>query len=638
MKKFNTRAVSFIVAIVVHFIFNLMAVKNVDGKGAKTPNIVWIISEDNSKHYLNHFDSTGPKTPAIESMAREGVTFEHAFSCSPVCSVARTTLITGCYAPRIGTAYHRMIEPAIMPAGVKMFPVYLRDGGYYTTNQSKKDYNVREGPKVWDESSPKASWKNRPAKNVPFFHVQTIATSHESSLHPEHSSAFKPPVTNAEAITLQPYLPDTPLMRNTVARYHDLIKSVDEQVGDIIKQLKDAGELENTFVFYFSDHGGVLPRSKCHLFESGLHIPLVIRIPKNFAADIDRKPGSRADGFVEFVDFGPTILNLAGFEIPKRVDGQAFLGKNTTASEVDLRNEAFGHADRFDEKYDLVRSLRIAKWKYIRNFEPFYPNGMYFEYRYRMLAIKQWKKLHHEGKLTAVQDAFFQAKLPEALYDLDADPHETINLAQDPAHQETLLRMRDRLNKRITSMPDLGFVPEAYLVEGAMTDPVTFGRRNQDQIKRLIETANYQLLTWEEAKPRIITAINDQDPLVRLWGLVAATSFGTEAKEIASDVEKRLVDLEPLVVIRAVEFLALLRSKGEMSLKDPLPFLYRSLQRSVSEAEALRVLNTAVFLRDHCGTEGRDRLKVNPRELQSLPRIGKSRWFKGRIEYLSKRP
>jgi uncharacterized sulfatase len=198
--------------------------------------------------------------------------------------------------------------------------------------------------------------------------------------------------------------------------------------------------------------------------------------------------------------------------------------------------------------------------------------------------------------------------------------------------------MRDRLNKRITSMPDLGFVPEAYLVEGAMTDPVTFGRRNQDQIKRLIETANYQLLTWEEAKPRIITAINDQDPLVRLWGLVAATSFGTEAKEIASDVEKRLVDLEPLVVIRAVEFLALLRSKGEMSLKDPLPFLYRSLQRSVSEAEALRVLNTAVFLRDHCGTEGRDRLKVNPRELQSLPRIGKSRWFKGRIEYLSKRP
>ncbi|KAA1262517.1 Arylsulfatase [Rubripirellula obstinata] len=622
--------------IVIHFLFSSVALKTINASDPKRPNIVWIISEDNSKHYLNHFDSTGTPTPAIESLARAGVTFDHAFSCSPVCSVARTTLITGCYAPRIGTAYHRAFEPAMMPAGIKMFPVYLRDSGYYTTNNSKKDYNVRPGPKVWDESSRKANWKNRPSDETPFFHVQTIKTSHESSLHPEHPDADKPLVTDPASITLQPYFPDTPLMRKTVARYHDLITSVDQQVGDIIQDLKNAGELENTFVFYFGDHGGVLPRSKGYVFESGLHVPLVIRIPANFTDTVDRERGSRVDGFVEFVDFGPTTLNLAGIEIPERVDGKAFLGKQMVASEVDQRDEAFGHADRFDEKYDVVRSLRVGQWKYIRNFEPFYPNGMYSEYRYKMIAMQQWQSLHTQEKLTPIQDAFFQPKLPEALYDLDADPHETVNLANDPAHQQTLLRMRDRLNERLVGMPDLGFVPEAYLVEDAMTDPVTFGRRNQDQIKRFIETANLQLLDWEDAKPKVITAIYDQDPLVRLWGLVAATSFGVEAKEISKDVEKRLVDLEPLVVIRAVEYFASLRSKSETSLKDPLPFLYRSLQRSISEPEALRVLNTAVFVRDHCGTDGDDRLDIDPRQLQTLPEVGKSKWVKKRIAYLSR--
>ena len=601
----------------------------------RKPNIVWIISEDNSKHYLNHFDSSGTPTSAIESLATHGVTFDHAFSCSPVCSVARTTLITGCYAPRIGSGYHRAMTPAIMPGGVKMFPCYLRDSGYYTSNQSKQDYNVRTGPKAWDESSPKASWKNRPSDQTPFFHVQTIQLSHESSLHPEHSDAKNPLVTDPDSITLPPYLPDTPVLREAVARYHDRIAMVDQQVGEIVGELKDAGQLENTFVFYFADHGGVLPRSKGFVFESGLHVPLVVRIPENYAKLVDRELGSRAVGFVEFVDFGPTMLNLAGAKIPTRVDGKAFLGPGTAALEVDKHNEAFGYGDRFDEKYDLVRSLRIGNWKYIRNFEPFYPNGMYNEYRYKMLAMKQWRRLHQDGQLSAVQDAFFQPKSAEALYDLESDPHEVVNLAHDPSHAETLLRMRNRLTERLVEMPDLGLIPEAYLVEDAMTDPVTFGRRNGDTIKRLIGVANLQLLDWDDAKPKILAAIGDQDPLVRLWGFVSATSFGEQAKEILVEVEKGLIDLEPLVVIRAVECIAVLRSGGDLSLRDPRPYLYRSLQRSVSEPEALRVLNTAVFLQDHCQGALGDTSKIDPKQLQLIFTIDEKSEVARRLSYLS---
>jgi uncharacterized sulfatase len=610
------------------------------GNNPKTsrPNIVWIISEDNSDHYLNHFDPTGTPTPAIESLARDGVTFDHAFSCGPVCSVARTTLITGCYAPRIGTAYHRANKLAMIPPGVKMFPTYLRENGYYTTNQSKEDYNVRKGPKVWDESSKKAHWKNRPSPQTPFFHVQTLMTSHESSLHPEHVDAEIPIITDPKSISLQPYFPDTELFRRTVARYHDRIAIVDRQVAAIVDQLKQADQLEDTFVFYFGDHGGVLPRSKGFVFESGLHVPLVIRIPQHYSESVDRDRGSRAGGFVEFIDFGPTTLNLAGVKVPDRVDGRAFLGKQILASEVDQRDEAFGHADRFDEKYDLVRSLRKGKWKYIRNFEPFYPDAMYNEYRYKMLAMAQWRKMHDEEKLTAVQDAFFQPKSPEALYDLESDPYETVNLAGEEAHAEILLQLRNRLTERLINMPDLGFIPEAFLIEDAMTDPVTFGRRNQDQIKRLIETANLQLMDWNDAKPKIISAIYDQDPLIRLWGTVAATSFGADAKEISDDVEKRLVDMEPLVVIRAVEYFAALASTAGSSWKDPRPYLYRSLERSVSECEALRVLNTAVFVRDHCRNSQGGQFEIDPKRLQLIIPVDEKSWVKRRLVYLRQLP
>ncbi|MGB1931376.1 MAG: sulfatase-like hydrolase/transferase, partial [Mariniblastus sp.] len=265
------------------------------------PNIVWIMSEDNSKHYLKLFDPMGAATPNITNLAKNGVVFDRAFSNAPVCSVARTTLISMVYAPRLGTQFHRRIELANMPAGWKMFPAYLRDAGYYTTNNSKKDYNAVETKGTWDASSNKAHWRNRPS-GKPFFHVQTYTDSHESSLHFKQSWVDSPDLqTDPDAVELAPYHPDTPLFRLTYARYHDRIKSIDNRVGKLVEQLKSDGELENTFIFYFGDHGGVLPRGKGYINESGLHVPLVVRIPEKWKSRSEFQRGDRTDGFVEFV-------------------------------------------------------------------------------------------------------------------------------------------------------------------------------------------------------------------------------------------------------------------------------------------------------------------------------------------------
>ncbi|HID23911.1 MAG TPA: sulfatase, partial [Planctomycetaceae bacterium] len=294
---------------------------------AERPNFVWIVSEDNSKHYLRLFDPAGAPAPTIERLAHDGLVFEHAFSNAPVCSTARTTLATCCYGPRIGTQYHRKFQPVSLPEGWRMFPYYLRQAGYYTTNNAKKDYNAVEGKGVWDESSKRASWRNRPTPETPFFHMQSYAASHESSLHfTKEQMDWNSLKTDPQRVQIAPYHPQTPLFRYTYARYHDRMAKVDTFVATIVQRLKEDGLLEDTFIFYFGDHGGVLPRSKGYLYESGLHVPLVVRIPKQWEHRVGIPRGTRIKGFVSFVDFGATVLNLAGVSVPRHFDGQPFLG------------------------------------------------------------------------------------------------------------------------------------------------------------------------------------------------------------------------------------------------------------------------------------------------------------------------
>lgn len=560
---------------------------------ADHPNVVWFMSEDNSKHYLKLFDENGAPAPNIEALAKHGLTFNHAFSNAPVCSVARTTLITSCYAPRIGTQFHRRSKTAAMPEGLRMFPAYLRDAGYHTTNNSKEDYNAIKSSDVWDDSSRNAHWRNRTDQSQPFFHVRTDGASHESSLH-FSAELMKNEATKTDpaSVELPPIFPDTPTFRYTLARYHDRMSVIDDGVGKLIAELEKDGLLEDTFIFYFGDHGGVLPGSKGYAFERGLHVPLVVRVPENWKHLVDADLGSRVDGFVSFIDFGPTVLNLAGVEIPDQVDGKPFLGKGITKADVNARDETFGYADRFDEKYEMIRTLRKGKFKYVRNYEAFYPDGLQNNYRYKMLAYEDWRTQLKAGKLNKIQRQFFEPKAAEALYDIEADPWETNNLAADPAFTDTLSELREKLQARMKGMPDLSFYPENFLVENVLDGAVTYGQSHQDEIAIMVETADFVLLPFDEAEPKIIEALDSENPWVRYWALTALCVFGDEAKAIAPGIRKSLADSERLNRVRAAVFLAMV---GE---EDPAPTIVEALKTSTSEVETLMIMNMVVFLKD----------------------------------------
>jgi arylsulfatase A-like enzyme len=428
------------------------------------------------------FDEHGVKTPNIERLAEHGVLFTRAFSNAPVCSAARSTLISGCYGPRMASHYHRRQEKVPMPEGIQMYPAYLKKAGYYTTNNSKEDYNIIKPDNVWDDSSNKATWRNR-AEGQPFFHIQNFTTTHESRLFfTDEEMNSDDTLTQRDECFVFPNHPNTDVFKYTNARYRDKIITLDRQVGDVINELEKDGLLENTFIFYYADHGGVLPGSKGYLMEVGLHVPLVVYIPPNYKHLVNFKPGAQTDGFVEFVDFAPTLLNLAGIDIPEGMDGQAFLGKNISKNELEDRNITYGYADRFDEKYDMVRSVRKENLKYMRNYQPFNFDGLWNNYRYRQTGFRQWLELYKKGELNDVQAQFYKTKAPEALYDLNNDPYETNNLAEDPQYKSQLNEMRQELDNWLKSMPDLSFYPEFYLVNNAFDNPVAFGQENKNKI------------------------------------------------------------------------------------------------------------------------------------------------------------
>lgn len=559
-------------------------------KNGDRPNIVWVVSEDNSKHYLQLYEAGGAPMPNIEALAKEGLVFEHAFSNGPVCSVARSTIISGCYAPRVGVQYHRRMQFANLPAGVQMFPAYLKQSGYYTSNNSKEDYNFKKPEGVWNESSRKASYRNR-QDGQPFFHVQNFGRSHEGQLHFSKADMETPTTTATNDVDVFPYHPNTPTFRYTHAKYRDLQMEIDQQIGAFIDQLKADGVYDNTIIFYYGDHGGVLPRGKGYIYESGVHVPMVVHFPPKWRHLAPAEPGSRLNGFVQFIDLGPTVLHLAGVKVPKNMDGKPFLGKGVSQAKLDRRDMAFSYADRFDEKYDLVRAIRKGKFKYMRNFQPFNFDGLFNFYRYKMLAYKEWRVLFDEGKLNAAQKQFFETRTPEALYDLEKDPHETNNLAADPVYATTLKSLRKQLNKQLSGMPDLSFLPEPYLVQEGLNNPVQFGQTHKKQLKKLIQLANLQLKPFEQVESALAKALASPQPWQRYWALIVCSTFGAEATSLYAEAKNIAEnDAEPLVRMRAAEFL------GLAAQIDPMPVLTQIFYSAKDETTANLILNTVTLM------------------------------------------
>jgi len=506
------------------------------------PNILWLVSEDNSP-WLGCYGDEFATTPNLDKLAGEGVRFTNAFANTPVCAPARFTIHTGVYASSAGTEHMRSCHP--IPEHIKFFTHHLRQAGYFCVNGSKTDYNTTGTPKdAWDDRRLIPSLK-RLNKKQPFFCFINYMTTHESSMHKTKKTNHDP-----DAVKLAPYHPDTPEVRHDYAQYYDQIEKFDGQIGKILRELEQQGLAEDTIVFYFSDHGGVLPRSKRFLYDSGMHVPMIARFPEKYRHLAPSQPGSTFEEMVSFVDLAPTMLSIAGAPIPDYMQGRAFLGHQVAPGS----GLVFGFRGRMDEVYDLSRAVRDKRFKYIRNYMPHIPWGKHNNYLWKMPAMQSWEEEYKAGRLNPVQARFFGTKPAEELYDVLADPYEINNLADDPNHEKTLNRMRGALKEVQLRMHDAGLLQEAEMVErssGSTPYQMVRDKNKYDQsgIMLAADMAN------DPENLDMLKPLNDPDSGVRYWGAVGCIALGSRAGGAVDALTKALGD--PSASVRIAAALAL---------------------------------------------------------------------------------
>lgn len=570
---------------------------NKESNKAKRPNFVWFMAEDVAKHHLSMYnaDGRGAATPNAERLAREGIIFEHAFCNAPVSSAARSTLFTGMYAPRVALSWHRTLEQIPLPEGAQMFPAYLTEAGYYTANSMKTDYNCVMPEGTWNEPKAQAgTWKDRPDKSVPFFYVQTTTKSHESSLHfPLESMKKVKTRHNPKEVKVAPFHPNTELFRYTYATFYDRISETDAELGRLVSVLEDEGELDDTFIFYFGDNGGATPFTKGYTGEQGLHVPLVVYVPKNWRDKIQLPVDYRAKGFVSFLDFGPTLLHLAGIEVPEHMDGTPFLGKDISRQESESRDVAYGYGDRFDELYAFNRTVRKGKYKYSRNFVPYQPKGFFAFYRYKMEAFKEWEALRAKDKLTEVQKAFFEPQFPEELYDISVDPYETNNLVNHPAYADVLRDLRGMLKQHMKEVNDLGVIPESVWLAEGKESIVEYGEKNKEKIARYIDMLDWEMFPFDMIERHLKKSLQSDDPVEVFWATTMCVYYGTRSHTLHNEIVPLLNHESPIIKSRALVVLTILTGIT------PGPLMKEILQESRSGAESLIILGDMAYLKEY---------------------------------------
>jgi len=444
------------------------------------PNIVWIVNEDMSPEHLGVYGGTGGQTPVLDSLAKAGVIFTNAFSTAGVCAPSRAALITGAYQTSVGGMHMRTVGmskgnesaypsdhksySAVIPEGMHGYPEYLRMAGYYTSNNVKEDYQFAAPETMWDESSNKAHWRNRKDPEQPFFSIFNYTTTHESQVWARESEDL---LVDPADVTVPPVYPDDSITRRTLARFITNVMRFDAQVGELLQQLKDDGLYENTIIFYYSDHGDGMPYYKRELYDRGLRVPLFIKAPFIKAGTVDEQ-------LVSFVDFGPTVLSLAGVKIPHNMEGQAFMGNQ----KAEPRKYIYAARDRMDSEVDRVRAVSDGRYKYIKNYMPDKPNYQNIRYRLSNPLMGHLLELHEEGKLDKNQERWFDETKPEEeLYDTQSDPYEFNNLAENPDYADKLSELREAHLKWIDDYGDMGAVPEMEMVykwwDGADHAPTT---------------------------------------------------------------------------------------------------------------------------------------------------------------------
>lgn len=561
------------------------------------PNFVWFMAEDISKHYFQLYNEgrEGVSTPHVEQMAQQGITFMNAYSNAPVSSAARSTLITGCYAPRLGISLHRKLKQVPLPEDLQMFPAYLRAAGYHTSNAAKTDYNCMLDKTAWNIVSGKVGdWRKRKDKDTPFLHVITHVGCHESCLHFKESALKNKPTKNSpDQVTIHPNHPDTELFRYTYATLYDRIQEADAKLGKVIKMLREDGLLDNTIVFFMGDNGGCLPGTKGYTRNIGVQVPLVAYVPPKWRKRLNIPAGEQITGLVSFMDLGPTLLHLAGIEVPEQMDGTPFLGTDLTVEEINQRDEMFGYGSRFDELYAFNRIYRKGNFRYSRNYLPYHPQSLFAFYRYKQAAFREWKEMFEKGQLNEAQSRFFQPQGVEELYDLSTDPYELHNLAADPQYQSVLKDMRKGLKKYMLKKNDLGLIPELVWLAEGKDNPTAYGKQMHKRLQCYSDVADLELTTFAKGGKKAAKALRSLDPVERYWAATVFAAWGKEAMPVKGDLEQ-LAKTENAGFVRSRLQVAL----SQMGAPQTAAEIKKTLRMSTGGAETLFILNDVAYLHE----------------------------------------
>ncbi|NML08077.1 sulfatase [Sphingomonas sp. G-3-2-10] len=541
------------------------------------PNILWLVSEDNAP-WLGAYGDKVARTPNLDALAKKGIVYENAFSTAPVCAPSRFAILTGVHAASNAPAQH-MRAAAPFPPALSTYPDLLRRAGYHCTNNAKTDYNCTIDPKaIWDDSSDKAHWRSRPA-GKPFMAVFNSMTTHERFLFKPTTGAASP-----ADVRLPAYLPDTPAIRQDFASYHNLIEKMDGEIGARLAELEADGLADDTIVFYYSDHGGILPRTKHYAYNEGFHAPLIVYLPPRWAHLAPVAAGSRVKAPVSFVDLAPTLLSLAGATAPATMQGKAFLGRDAgTPNRI-----VFGGRDRMDERYDMLRTAMDGQFHYIRNYMPHRINGINLAYSWQMKSFQDWERLWREGKLNAVQSAFFQPKPYEELYDLRSDPDQTVNLASDPDHRAKLAYYARALDRHMLATRDNGFIPEGSGLEG-------YGRTRTDRdypLRAAMTLAAMAAKRDPSHLPAFVRRLSHRSEVLRFWAAQVLLMLGKHAQSASGSLETTMArDSSLSTRIVAAEALA-----GLGKADGAVAFLASVLDGTSNTPVRLQAVNALTFV------------------------------------------
>ena len=557
-----------------------------DVETTRPPNIIWLVAEDISPA-LGCYGDQLAKTPNIDRIASQGIRFDKAYATAPICAPARSCLMTGLYATSMGTQHLRCEIP--FSNQLKTLPEYLSAAGYFTSNRNKTDYNFDPEDRWEHWSGSYAPWRQRQDADQPFYSFINVGPSHEGSVNNDErysESISEIPVddlVDPQLVTVPPYYPDSDQSREVWARYYNVLQALDRTVGMVLDSLEADGLMDETIIFFFGDHGFGMPRYKRWLYNTGLHVPLVVSVPEKYQHLFSTDPGGSTDQMVSFVDFPPTVLNLAGAEIPKTMEGQPFLG----AAVPSPRDHIFAARDRADDMYEMSRAVMNDRHIYIRHYMPHLPyiqsGYIYSDVKFGFRTLREAML---EGSLNEEQLKMWSAKPIEELYDLDADPQELNNVANNADYASIKNQLKKRLEHWMVEHKDFGLLPEAeYMIRSEESSPYDYARGGDDyQVEQILSAAS---LVGTASQAQSVSALTHEDSGVRYWASTALMQYQDLDQQTVEALVATLNDESPSVQINAAEALCRSGSYPEAVqvlgkwLKDERPWLAMQAARSI---------------------------------------------------------